>query len=467
MGVVSMKALLEAGVHFGHQTRRWNPKMKKYIFTERNGIHIIDLQQTSDFIDKAYKNLFDIVKRGGHVLFVGTKKTAHDAIKEEALRAGQFYVNERWLGGTLTNFKTIKHSIRKLHRLYKMEKDGTFDVLPKKEVVDHKREMERLEKFLGGIKDMRELPQAMFVIDPRKEYNAIREARRLNIPVFSVVDTNCDPDEIDHIIPANDDALRSVRLIVSKMADACVEALGGEVQGVSPVQVEREKKGLDKDTGKPLDEKEEKTEVKAKESKKEQPKKEKPEEESEKETKPIKKVVKPAKPKKETKPIKKVVGPEKPKKKKTEKPAEDKKETKEADLKKKPKEEKKAKKEEPKKEEKKAKKEEPEKVEKKAKKEEPKKEEPKEESKKRSATKAETAEEKLEDHTVKDLKSMAKDRGMSGYSRLRKDELIEALLEDHTVDELTTMAKNRGMSGYSQLRKEELIEAILEDMKQA
>ena len=454
-----MKALLEAGVHFGHQTRRWNPKMKKYIFTERNGIHIIDLQQTSDFIDKAYKNLFDIVKRGGHVLFVGTKKTAHDAIKEEALRAGQFYVNERWLGGTLTNFKTIKHSIRKLHRLYKMEKDGTFDVLPKKEVVDHKREMARLEKFLGGIKDMRELPQAMFVIDPRKEYNAIREARRLNIPVFSVVDSNCDPDEIDYIIPANDDALRSVRLIVSKMADACVEALGGEVQGVSPVQVEREKKGLDKDTGKPLKEKEEKAEVKAKESKKEQPKKEKTEKEeseketSEKEAKPIKKVVKPAKPKKETKPIKKVVGPEKPKKKKkAEKPAEDKKETKKeesakpvtkkADTKKKPKEDIKAKKEEskkeqpkkeqPKKETKKTKKEEPKKPEKKAKKKASKKEEPekKEETKKTSSDKQEMTEEQLKDHTVKELKAMAKERDMSGYSRLRKAELIEAILED-------------------------------------
>jgi small subunit ribosomal protein S2 len=411
-----MKALLEAGVHFGHQTRRWNPKMKKYIFTERNGIHIIDLQQTSDFIDKAYKNLFDIVKRGGHVLFVGTKKTAHDAIKEEALRAGQFYVNERWLGGTLTNFKTIKHSIRKLHKLYRMEKDGTFDVLPKKEVVDHKREMERLEKFLGGIKDMRELPQAMFVIDPRKEYNAIREARRLNIPVFAVVDSNCDPDEIDYIIPANDDALRSVRLIVSKMADACVEALGGEVQGVSPVQVEREKKGLDIKTGKPL--KKESDEEGKEEPEKETKAEEKAEEKPEEKPKPIKKVVKPAKPK-EKKPIKKVVGPEKPKKKKAakpkteEKPAEaDKKETK------KPAKAKKADTKKPAKKE--SKPEKPAKKESKAKKTEDKK----------AASKPEMTADKLNDHTVKELKAMAKDRGMSGYSRLRKAELVDAILED-------------------------------------
>lgn len=228
MGVISMKALLEAGVHFGHQTRRWNPKMAKYIYTSRNGIHIIDLQKTSDLIDTAYKALFDIASEGGKVLFVGTKKQTQDPIKEAAERSGQYYVNQRWLGGTLTNFKTIKKSIKKLHDLYKMEQDGTFDVLPKKEVINLKKEMARLEKFLGGIKDMRKTPEALFIIDPRKERNAILEARRLDIPVFGIVDTNCDPDEVDYIIPANDDALRSVRLIVNKLADAVIEASGGQ-----------------------------------------------------------------------------------------------------------------------------------------------------------------------------------------------------------------------------------------------
>jgi small subunit ribosomal protein S2 len=228
MGVISMKALLEAGVHFGHQTRRWNPKMAKYIYTSRNGIHIIDLQKTSDLIDIAYKALFDIAAEGGKVLFVGTKKQTQDPIKEAAERSGQYYVNQRWLGGTLTNFKTIKKSIKKLHDLYKMEQDGTFDVLPKKEVINLKKEMARLEKFLGGIKDMRKTPEALFIIDPRKERNAILEARRLDIPVFGIVDTNCDPDEVDYIIPANDDALRSVRLIVNKLADAVIEASGGQ-----------------------------------------------------------------------------------------------------------------------------------------------------------------------------------------------------------------------------------------------
>ena len=228
MGVISMKALLEAGVHFGHQTRRWNPKMAKYIYTSRNGIHIIDLQKTSDLIDVAYKALFDIASEGGKVLFVGTKKQTQDPIKEAAERSGQYYVNQRWLGGTLTNFKTIKKSIKKLHDLYKMQEDGTFDVLPKKEVINLKKEMARLEKFLGGIKEMRKQPEALFIIDPRKERNAILEARKLDIPVFGIVDTNCDPDDVDFIIPANDDALRSVRLIVNKLADAVIEATGGQ-----------------------------------------------------------------------------------------------------------------------------------------------------------------------------------------------------------------------------------------------
>ncbi len=230
MGVLSMKSLLEAGVHFGHQTRRWNPKMAKYIYTSRNGIHIIDLQKTSDLIDVAYKALFDIVSEGGQVLFVGTKKQSQEPVKDAAIRTGQFYVNQRWLGGTLTNFKTIKRSIKKLHDLYKMESDGTFDVLPKKEVIGLRKDMARLEKFLGGIKDMRKIPQAIFIIDPRKERNAILEARKLHIPVFGIVDTNCDPDDVDFIIPANDDALRSVRLIVGKMADAVVEARNGIIE---------------------------------------------------------------------------------------------------------------------------------------------------------------------------------------------------------------------------------------------
>jgi len=238
MGVISMKSLLEAGVHFGHQTRRWNPKMAKYIFTSRNGIHIIDLQKTSDCLDIAYKAMFDIVANDGKVLFVGTKKQSQEPVRDEAKRANQYYVDKRWLGGTLTNFKTIKKSIKKLQDLYKMEKDGTFAVLPKKEVIGLRKEMDRLEKFLGGIKDMKNLPQAIFIIDPRKEGNAILEARKLGIPVFGIVDTNCDPDDVDYIIPANDDALRSVKLIVSKMADSMVAALGGAAGGVAPVAVE-------------------------------------------------------------------------------------------------------------------------------------------------------------------------------------------------------------------------------------
>ena len=228
MSVVSMKQLLEAGVHFGHQTRRWNPKMKKYIFQERNGIYIIDLQKTVKMMDVAYNFIRELAARGGKVLFVGTKKQAQDAIKEEATRCGMFYVNQRWLGGTLTNFQTIKTRIDRLKEIEKMEEDGTFEVLPKKEVLVLKREKERLEKFLGGIKEMTEYPDAIFIVDPRKERIAVQEARKLNIPIVAMVDTNCDPDEIDYVIPANDDAIRAVRLITSKIADAVIEGRQGE-----------------------------------------------------------------------------------------------------------------------------------------------------------------------------------------------------------------------------------------------
>lgn len=228
MSVVSMKQLLEAGVHFGHQTRRWNPKMKQYIFQERNGIYIIDLQKTVKMMDVAYNFIRELAARGGKVLFVGTKKQAQDAIKEEATRCGMFYVNQRWLGGTLTNFQTIKTRIERLKEIEKMEEDGTFEVLPKKEVLVLKREKERLEKFLGGIKEMTEYPDAIFIVDPRKERIAVQEARKLNIPIVAMVDTNCDPDEIDYVIPANDDAIRAVRLITSKIADAVIEGRQGE-----------------------------------------------------------------------------------------------------------------------------------------------------------------------------------------------------------------------------------------------
>ncbi len=229
MSVISMKQLLEAGVHFGHQTRRWNPKMDKYIYTSRGGIHIIDLQKTVGYIDEAYAKLLEIGKNNGKILFVGTKKQAQDVVKEEAIRSGQFYVSQRWLGGTLTNFKTIRKSIRRLHDIARMEKDGTFTRLPKKEVLGLRKELEKLEKFLSGIKDMRTLPQAVFVVDPMKEKNAVLEARKLKIPVFGIVDTNCDPDLVDVIIPANDDAIRSVKLIVGKLANAFIVAAGGEV----------------------------------------------------------------------------------------------------------------------------------------------------------------------------------------------------------------------------------------------
>ena len=237
MGVVSMKQLLEAGVHFGHQTRRWNPKMAPYIYTERNGIHIIDLQKTVGMVDDAYKAVEEIVANGGTILFVGTKKQAQDAIREEATRCGMFYVNERWLGGMLTNFKTIQSRIKRLQKIEEMSQDGTFDVLPKKEVIALKKEWEKLEKNLGGIKEMKKLPDAIIIIDPKKERICVAEAHALNIPLIGIADTNCDPEELTWIIPGNDDAIRAVRLIVSKMADAVIEANQGNEQ---QAQVEAE-----------------------------------------------------------------------------------------------------------------------------------------------------------------------------------------------------------------------------------
>ncbi|MGO3733212.1 MAG: 30S ribosomal protein S2 [Vagococcus sp.] len=228
MAVISMKQLLEAGVHFGHQTRRWNPKMKKYIFTERNGIYIIDLQKTVRLADDAYNYMKNVAEEGGIALFVGTKKQAQEAIKDEAIRSGQYYVNHRWLGGTLTNWDTIQKRIGRLKQITKMEEEGTFEVLPKKEVAGLMKERERLEKFLGGIADMPRIPDVMFIVDPRKERIAVQEAHKLNIPIVAMVDTNCDPDEIDVVIPSNDDAIRAVKLISGKMADAFIEGRQGE-----------------------------------------------------------------------------------------------------------------------------------------------------------------------------------------------------------------------------------------------
>ena len=227
MAMVSMKQLLEAGVHFGHQTRRWNPKMAKYIFTERNGIYIIDLQKTVRKVDEAYNFMRDVAKEGKTVLFVGTKKQAQEAVKEEAERVGMYYVNSRWLGGMLTNFKTIQLRIRRLKELEQMEAEGVFEVLTKKEAQKLRHEMEKLEKYLGGIKEMNRLPGALFVVDPRKERIAVSEARKLNIPIVGIVDTNCDPDEIDYVIPGNDDAIRAVRLLTGRMADAVIEGRQG------------------------------------------------------------------------------------------------------------------------------------------------------------------------------------------------------------------------------------------------
>ena len=232
MSVISMKQLLEAGVHFGHQTRRWNPKMAPYIYTERNGIYIIDLQKSVGKVDEAYQAVADIAAEGGTILFVGTKKQAQDAIKVEAERCGMYYVNERWLGGMLTNFKTIKSRIARLKDIERMSEDGTFDVLPKKEVINLKKQQEKLEKNLGGIKEMQDIPDMIFVVDPRKERICIQEAETLGIPLVGICDTNCDPEELDYVIPGNDDAIRAVKLIVAKMADAVIEANQGEATDV-------------------------------------------------------------------------------------------------------------------------------------------------------------------------------------------------------------------------------------------
>ena len=228
MVVISMKQLLEAGVHFGHQTRRWNPKMAEYIFAERNGIYIIDLQKTVKKVEDAYQAIANIVKDGGEVLFVGTKKQAQDSIKEEAERCGMYYVNERWLGGMLTNFETIKTRIKKLAEIDAMIEDGTMDVLPKKEVAKLMKEKEKLDKNIGGIKEMKKIPDVMFIVDPRKEKIAVQEAHSLNIPIVAIVDTNCDPEEVDYVIPGNDDAIRAVKLIAGRMADAVIESKQGE-----------------------------------------------------------------------------------------------------------------------------------------------------------------------------------------------------------------------------------------------
>ncbi len=238
MSVISMKQLLEAGVHFGHQTRRWNPKMAPYIYTERNGIYIIDLQKSVGKVDEAYDAVFDIAEQGGTILFVGTKKQAQDAIKQEAERCGMYYVNERWLGGMLTNFKTIESRIARLKEIEAMEEDGTFDVLPKKEVTNLKKELEKLQKNIGGIKEMGRIPDAIFVVDPKKERICVQEAHALGIPLIGIADTNCDPDELDYVIPGNDDAIRAVKLIVGKMADAVIEAKQGTVDVDNVEEVE-------------------------------------------------------------------------------------------------------------------------------------------------------------------------------------------------------------------------------------
>ena len=240
MGVVSMKQLLEAGVHFGHQTRRWNPKMAPYIFTERNGIYIIDLQKTVKKLEDAYMFIREVSANGGEVLFVGTKKQASESVKEEAIRAGAHFVNARWLGGMMTNFKTIQRRIKRLEQLHAMETDGTFDLLPKKEVVQLNLEIEKLEKYLGGIKTMNKLPGALFIVDPRKEKIAVSEAKKLGIPVVAIVDTNCDPDDIDYVIPGNDDAIRAVKLIAGCMANAIIEGRQGEQEAAEEEAAQEE-----------------------------------------------------------------------------------------------------------------------------------------------------------------------------------------------------------------------------------
>ena len=245
MSVISIKQLLEAGVHFGHHTRRWNPKMQEYIFTERNGIYIIDLQKTVKKFEEAYNFVREVSEQGGNILFVGTKKQAADAIKEEALRCGMYYVNVRWPGGMMTNFKTIKRSIARLNSLNKMQEDGTFDLLPKKEVAMKQKEIFDLEKSYGGIKTMDELPAAIFIVDPKKERNAVLEAKKLGIPVVAIVDTNCDPDDADYVIPGNDDAIRAIKLISAALADAVIEGRQGETPVEAPVEAEAEVEAAD------------------------------------------------------------------------------------------------------------------------------------------------------------------------------------------------------------------------------
>ena len=238
MSVIAMKQLLEAGVHFGHQTRRWNPKMAEYIFTERNGIYIIDLQKTVKKIEEAYDFIRSVAADGGEILFVGTKKQAQETIKEEAVRVGMHYVDARWLGGMLTNFKTIKKRIERLAQLHKMEEDGTFDLLPKKEVIGLRGEMDKLEKYLGGIKEMKKAPAAIFIVDPRKERIAIAEAKKLNIPIVAIVDTNCDPEDVDYVIPGNDDAIRAVKLVVSTIANAVIEGREGKQEAPEEEEID-------------------------------------------------------------------------------------------------------------------------------------------------------------------------------------------------------------------------------------
>jgi len=238
MSVIAMKQLLEAGVHFGHQTRRWNPKMAEYIFTERNGIYIIDLQKTVKKIEEAYDFIRSVAADGGEILFVGTKKQAQETIKEEAIRVGMHYVDARWLGGMLTNFKTIKKRIERLAQLHKMEEDGTFDLLPKKEVIGLRGEMDKLEKYLGGIKEMKKAPAAIFIVDPRKERIAIAEAKKLNIPIVAIVDTNCDPEDVDYVIPGNDDAIRAVKLVVSTIANAVIEGREGKQEAPEEEEID-------------------------------------------------------------------------------------------------------------------------------------------------------------------------------------------------------------------------------------
>ena len=254
MAVVSISNLLEAGVHFGHQTKRWNPKMKEYIFTTRDDIYIIDLQKTLACMEEAYTEISDIAKNGGTFLFVGTKKQAQEAALENATRSNSYYVTQRWLGGTLTNFRTIRRRVKRLEEIEKMEENGTFDVLPKKEVIQIKKEYEKLNNLLGGIREMTKLPQALIIVDPKKEYNAIREARKLNIPIFGIVDTNCDPDDVDYVIPGNDDAVRAVKVVIGALTNAICEANGlevidyvTEVKDVAKDDKKEEKKALKKE----------------------------------------------------------------------------------------------------------------------------------------------------------------------------------------------------------------------------